>query len=422
MKEKELNGLELKVYEKVIYNLPVYVVPVNNVNSIYSTLSVKFGGDNEEFLDGKTNKKIKMCRGIAHYMEHQNFNEKDGSDVFSFYSERGSSCNASTRNNKTTYLFSGVNFFEDNLNKLLDFVFNPYFTDDSVKKELGIIEEEIKMYDDDPYVRMSYQMYENLLNTHPMKTPLIGTSETISKITKEDLYTCYDYFYRPDNMFLVVTGNVDPQNVFKIVDQNMKKKKFKNKKAVKLSIIEKDEVAKKEQVFKFDFSVPKVIIAYKININNLKNIKRHEVILYLNFLFESKLGVTSKFLEELKNSNLIIDNFYLNSIDIDTHILIIVQAESFSPKELIKKVKDNLKNLDITLEELERRKKVLLSYQILASENIYQINNKIVNNLINYNCILYDSLNDIKNLNYKQFKYVINNIDLNNNTVLYTKK
>ena len=422
MKEKELNGLELKVYEKVIYNLPVYVVPVNNVNSIYSTLSVKFGGDNEEFLDGKTNKKIKMCRGIAHYMEHQNFNEKDGSDVLSFYSERGSSCNASTRNNKTTYLFSGVNFFEDNLNKLLDFVFNPYFTDDSVKKELGIIEEEIKMYDDDPYVRMSYQMYENLLNTHPMKTPLIGTSETISKITKEDLYTCYDYFYRPDNMFLVVTGNVDPQNVFKIVDQNMKKKKFKNKKAVKLSIIEKDEVAKKEQVFKFDFSVPKVIIAYKININNLKNIKRHEVILYLNFLFESKLGVTSKFLEELKNSNLIIDNFYLNSIDIDTHILIIVQAESFSPKELIKKVKDNLKNLDITLEELERRKKVLLSYQILASENIYQINNKIVNNLINYNCILYDSLNDIKNLNYKQFKYVINNIDLNNNTVLYTKK
>lgn len=421
MIKKELNDLDLSVYEEKLDNgLSIYVVPVDNVNSVYATLSTNFGGDMEEFIpvDGKT--MIKMPRGIAHFMEHQMFNQPDNSDIFSFYSERGSSCNANTRNNKTTYLFSGVNFVEENLNKLLDFVFEPYFTDESVTKERGIIKEEIGMYKDDPYTKIIYQLYNNIFRIHPMKTPLIGDDEGIDKITKEDLYTCYKTFYQPSNMYLVVTGKVVPEKIIEIVKNNLDKKELiSNKKITVKTYNEPDKVAKKEQTLDLKVTTPKLALAYKINISNLKNVKRHEILLYLSFLFDSKLGPTSLFLEQIRNDNLIIDNFFISVIDIKSHAVVVIQAETNYPKELFKRIKDELKEINISEDELNRRKKVLMSYQVLGSENIYQINLKLMNNLSNDGEIIYDAYNDIRNLNIKQFNYIVNNINLDNNSVLY---
>lgn len=166
-------------------------------------------------------------------------------------------------------------------------------------------------------------------------------------------------------------------------------------------------------------ATPKLALAYKINISNLKNVKRHEILLYLSFLFDSKLGPTSLFLEQIKNDNLIIDNFFISVIDIKSHAVVVIQAETNYPKELFKRIKAELKEINISEDELNRRKKVLMSYQILGSENIYQVNLKLMNNLSNDGEIIYDAYNDIRNLNIKQFNYIVNNINLDNSSVLY---
>lgn len=422
MKKKKIEGLDIDVYEENLNGFRVFIAPMKYVNGIYTTLSVNFGGDMEEFIPYGEKKMVKMPRGVAHFLEHQKFNTKDNQDIFSFFSERGTSCNANTRNDKTTYLFSGVDFFEENLNKLLDFVFEPYFTDESVNKEKGIIKEEIKMYLDDPYTKIAYKLYENLLKNHPLKDPVIGSCESVDKVTKEDLYKCYNTFYQPSNMYLIVTGNVSYEQVIDIVKNNMAKKEFlKPKEIVTFNYKEPNKVVKEIETLNLKVNTPKMAIGYKIDISKIKNLKPHEIKSYLSFIFDSKLGSTSDFLENIKSNKLIIDNFYISSISLKDHILYIIEADTEKPEILAEKVIEELKNTSITENELLRRKRVLMSYQILGSENIYQVNTKIMNNIASTNEVLYDAYNDIKKMNYKTLNYLINNISLDNKSILYVK-
>ena len=218
MTSHNLDKMDLTIYEDVLANgLKIYVIPKENVNGYYITLSTKYGSIHNEFIPNDKTEYIKVPDGVAHFLEHKVFEQKDGIDPFTFYSERGCDANANTSNYKTTYLFSGTNFFSEGLNYLLDYVQSPYFTDENVNKEKGIIEQEIKMYDDSPYYKLYDGVIYNAFVNHPIKYPIAGTVESINKITKEDLYTCYNTFYHPSNMFLVVTGNVDYKEVIDLV-------------------------------------------------------------------------------------------------------------------------------------------------------------------------------------------------------------
>ncbi|MEG0026296.1 MAG: pitrilysin family protein [Bacilli bacterium] len=420
MKKNKLIGLDLTVsYEKLDNGLSIYVVPVEHVNGIYATLSVKYGADDIEFIPQDEKKMRKLPLGVAHFLEHQMFNQKDGTEPLDFFSKRGCDCNANTRNNKTTYLFSGVNALEENLNKLLDFVFEPYFTDESVLKEKGIIIQEIGMYADDPYSKIFNQSLANTFIENPIKNPVIGNIDSVKSIKKEDLYTCYNTFYQPSNMFLVITGNVIPEEIIKITKENMQNKTFpKCKEVTKKIYNEPDKVVKDKQILQMKVSKKKLCINYKINVSKLKNIKRHEIILYLSFIFDTKLGSVSTFLSQLKKEDLITENFYISYVETDIHILFSIQSETNDPETLTKRVEKELKNLKIAETELERRKKVLLSYQVLGSESIYRVNNKIMDNVTKFGQILYSAYDDIKKLNIKQFNYLINNINFNNKSVL----
>ena len=219
MKTKKIKDLDLEVYFEKLYNgLEVYIIPSNNVNNTYVTYSAKYGGMHNEFY--VNDEKVTVPMGIAHFLEHKMFETEDGVDVFNFFQERGSNCNANTNSKKTTYLFSGPNAFYENLEYLLSYVESPYFTDENVNKEKGIIEQEIMMYKDNPYSRMYEDLMYNLFVNHPLKYPTIGTKESINKITKEDLYTCYNAFYHPSNMFVVVTGNVDPKKTMELIKKH----------------------------------------------------------------------------------------------------------------------------------------------------------------------------------------------------------
>ena len=241
---KEIKGLDCKVYhEKLDNGLNVYVVPNNTVNNTYATYTTLYGGrDNEFYINDKL---VSVPMGIAHFLEHKMFEMKDGSDVFNFFSERGSNCNANTTGTRTCYLFSGPNSFYENLEYLLKYVEEPYFTDKNVEKEKGIIGQEIMMYKDNPYSRMYDEIMYNTLINHPLKYPTIGTIESVNSITKENLYDCYNTFYHPSNMFIVVTGNVDVSKTFDTIKKHEEKRVLE-----KAPIIRRKEFNEPDKVFK----------------------------------------------------------------------------------------------------------------------------------------------------------------------------
>ena len=153
MKKIPLTELDTNIFfEKLDNGLEVYVVPKKNINNIYATFTTKFGSRTNEFVPLGEKDFIKNYpEGIAHFLEHKAFEQKDGIDPFPFFSANGCDSNASTDRFKTSYLFAGPNHFKENMNYLLDFVQEPYFTDENVEKEKGIIEQEIKMYKDQPF-------------------------------------------------------------------------------------------------------------------------------------------------------------------------------------------------------------------------------------------------------------------------------
>ena len=216
-----------KVYHETLDNgLNVYAIRKKDFSLCTAHFITKFGGLDLEFVPINEDKMTKFPAGIAHFLEHKLFEQESGEDPFAFYTKNGADANANTSHQKTTYLFSGTGNLEKNLKYLLDFVQKPYFTDENVEKEKGIIEQEIKMYDDVPYWKLYDSTLNNAFHVHPLKYPIAGTVETINKITKDDLYTCYNTFYHPSNMFLTIVGNFDPEKVIKTIRSNQKKKKY----------------------------------------------------------------------------------------------------------------------------------------------------------------------------------------------------
>src|SRR5574344_1595159 len=310
MKKQALNKLDLDLYSETLDNgLRVFVVPFPNINNIYATFTTNFGSKTVEFIPDGKKKMVKVPYGIAHFLEHKMFEQENGEDPFNFYSSRGSDANANTDNNKTTYLFSGTEFFEDNLNYLLDYVQSPYFTDENVNKEKGIIEQEMRMYKDNPYSVLYENMISNMFHKHPIRIPIIGTYKSIYSMTKEELYTCYNTFYKPSNMFIVVTGKV-----------NHSKKNLDNKYNTKIKTYdEPNTVVKDSDSVNMNVTLPKVGIGYKLNIKDI-NMPFKKIYNYISLFFDIKYDATSLLNEKLKNISIITDELYISSLEVDNFI------------------------------------------------------------------------------------------------------
>lgn len=198
--------------------LDIYIFP-KQMTTTYALFGTKYGAIHNRFIPTGKSTPITVPDGIAHFLEHKLFTCEDGSDAFERFSEYGSDANAYTSFNKTCYLFSCTDRFEESLQELLDFVTHPYFTEESVKKEIGIISEEIRMYDDNPSDRCFYGMLEAMYQTHSIRRNICGSIESISQISPKLLYDCYHSFYRLSNMALVVCGDVRDEDVLKIADR-----------------------------------------------------------------------------------------------------------------------------------------------------------------------------------------------------------
>lgn len=201
--------------------LKIYIYPKENSHSTYAIFGTRYGSIDNQFRRSDEPNVQTVPEGIAHFLEHKLFESEDG-DAFARYAKTGASANAYTSFDMTCYLFSCAEHVKESLEILLDFVQSPYFTEQTVQKEQGIIGQEIRMYDDDPQWRVMFNLLGALYHTHPVKVDIAGTVESISHITPELLYRCYHTFYDLHNMALCIAGNIEPEAVLKLVDQYCK--------------------------------------------------------------------------------------------------------------------------------------------------------------------------------------------------------
>ena len=215
MKKTDYPELDETLYTRVLENgLTVAVVPRKGFTKKLAYFVTDYGSIHTEFvLDGKVHK---APAGVAHYLEHKMFDLPGKRDVSAEFAAMGAMTNAFTSYDMTAYYFSTTENFDPCLRLLLEFVSTPYFTQESVEKERGIIAQEIGMNLDSPDSVVFDSLMESLYHCHPIRVPILGTSETIREITPEVLYACHRAFYTPDNMLLCVVGDVDPENVVAI--------------------------------------------------------------------------------------------------------------------------------------------------------------------------------------------------------------
>ena len=198
--------------------LRIYVFPkkMSTVSALYATA---FGAMDTAFrLESDTTETV-VPDGCAHFLEHKMFEEADGSDAYERFSPLGADANAYTSWDKTAYLFHATGDSEEALRELLGFVSRPYFTRASVKKEQGIIAEEIRMNDDSPAERCFMNLLRAMYRENSIRKDICGSEASISEITPEVLYACHRVFYRPSNMVLVIAGDVDPDRIAAVVDE-----------------------------------------------------------------------------------------------------------------------------------------------------------------------------------------------------------
>lgn len=346
--------------------LTVFVFPKQDYKSSYAIYGANFGSiDNHFKVDGQ---EIRVPDGIAHYLEHKLFESEDG-DAFTKYAKTGANANAYTSFEKTCYLFSCSSSLEENLRILLGFVQNPYFTDETVAKEQGIIGQEIRMYDDAPDWRVMFNLLENMYHNHPIKIDIAGTVETIAEITPEKLYQCYNAFYTPHNMALCVVGNAKPEEVLNLVDSMVKP--MPEKKVERIYPDEPLDIVKDYVEQTFPVSIPMFQLGFKADGSVKLDEKQAAGCEVALFALASN---SSPMYKQLMDAGLINESFCYEQVEMPGVNAVLFSGESQNPRRVAEIIKNQvslaLKN-GIDPEEFEIAKKAVYA-QYAAQLNSVQ--------------------------------------------------
>lgn len=423
MKKITINHVNEDIYFDTLENgLKVYLYVNKNVHNNYVTFTTKYGSIYNEFEIGKDGEMHKVPNGIAHFLEHKVFVQEKDPQPEDYFAKSGGLCNAYTTFKNTTYLFSSCENVLDNVGFLLDFVQNLYLTEENVESEKGIITQEINMCNDRPGDLLYDTVRKNTIMNNPFKESIIGTVDEVNSITKEMLEDCYNTFYHPGNMFLVVTGNFDKDEMIKKIKENQEAKYFDTFIKPKIKKYkEPDDVVKEMEVVECNTNIPKMAYNIKINVNRFDMDKR-KLSIYMFIIFNLLFGDTSEFDEEMKERGIITNTLYYNHLNIDTHFVITLTNSSDKYEELINEINKRLENISFDKYELERKKKVLISNEIFSYENIEMVNDMIIDNIIFDGKIETDTIGLIESLNIDELNDVVGKIDFSKKSIVILKK
>ncbi|MBQ8649077.1 MAG: insulinase family protein [Clostridia bacterium] len=392
--------------------LKIYLLEKPQYTSAYAIFGTKYGSIDTCFsVDGE---KICVPEGIAHFLEHKLFESEEG-DAFTRYAETGGYANAFTSFDRTCYLFSCSDRFYDNLAILLDFVQSPYFTQQTVLKEQGIIGQEIRMYDDSPAWRVMFNMLSCMYQNHPVKIDIAGTVDSIAQIDADLLYKCYNTFYHPSNMFICIAGNID-------IDKTLKQIKDSIKESSPIEIErgefdEPYEITESYTEQALEVAQPMFCFGYKEKIEAEERTVKERIRTAL--LLEVIAGDSSPLYERLIKQGLINDEFSFEYFTGNGYAAVIFDGESIDPKAVAEEIKKEItaikeKGIDKKLFSVVKRG--LYGDAVRRFNNVEGIAMQLVD------CAMNDSglFDEIKYLKSATAENVYNRLLLldNNNTVL----
>ncbi len=422
MREIVLKGLDESVwYEKILDKMPTYVLKNDKVKGTFMALGVKYGSIHQEFKNNNEVKYHKVPSGIAHFIEHLKFYEPDGTTATDFFNQYGSDVNAFTTFEYTCYHVYTTQAIKENLEHLLEFVLTPCFNKKNVNKERNIILEELGMQKDSPESQIFYKNYENVFHKYKYKEIITGEKEDIKKITLEDIELIFDTFYHPENMFLIVTGNVNPYDIFKVTENQLKKKKIPNYRHPKMKKIKEPvNVVKEKCEITGNVENTKVKITIKTPISNFKMVDPIELRVIMSLILNSNFGSTSDLKEELMEKELI---HYLsfNRHFCGEYVLLTVSMETSYPEYAIKEVKNQFKKLKMTEENFKRKINSSIATLVLNYDDIQNVNEMMQEEIISYGEIVDDLKEHIESITFDKVLQVMEKIDLKNMEVTILK-
>ncbi|MBQ8207128.1 MAG: insulinase family protein [Clostridia bacterium] len=358
--------------------LDIYVFP-KNLTTTYAVFGTHYGSiDNGFMLEGDSSV-TEVPGGIAHFLEHKMFTNEDGSDSFERFSELGADANAYTSYDKTVFLFSCTSNFSECLGELIDFVTHPYFTDESVAKEQGIIAEEIGMYDDNPATRSYYGMLEGLYEKHDIKNNICGTAQSIAEITPALLYRCHEVFYNLSNMALVICGNVTSDEVLTVADKHLKAQN--PVKIIRRKVKESDRVAKPRTECKMQLAKPLFDIGIKDTAVPADPILRERREVAMSIVTDLIFSQTGELFSELYESGMISPSLNSAYTVSETFGFCAVSGEADDPEAVYEKIKSYVlqkRNEGFTEEEFERCRKVFYSSFVRGLDSADDIANDLI--------------------------------------------
>jgi len=400
---------ETLYYEKLDNGLDVYILPKKGFNKYYATFTTKYGSIDNTFIPIGKKDYITVPDGIAHFLEHKMFEGETG-DAFEKFTEYAANSNAYTSFNRTAYLFSCTSYFEENLSLLLDFVQEPYFTDENVDKEKNIIAQEISMYDDNPDWQLYFGTIENMYKENSVKVDIAGTEESIYKITKDLLYECYHTFYHPANMSLFVVGDMDIEKTIELIRENQSKKDYKPfEKVEKKYVYESNEVSQKETITKMDLSTSKVAVGIK---NNESRIQGPELMRYeiaLDIIFDYLFSKSSDLYQELLDEELINNTFSYELTIEYSYGFGILSSDTKNPDVLKNRLKEaliNARNLKMNEDDFNRIKNKLLGASIKSLNSPEAIANSFTRFKFN-DMNMFDAIKEYESITLKDIEAVL---------------
>lgn len=400
--------------------LKIYIIPKKNYSKSYAIFGTRYGSVDSDFVVPGESEVTSVPDGIAHYLEHKMFDQPDGSNVFDKFSKYGGNANAFTSFNMTAYLFGATAYFTENLKTLLDYVQSPYFTEESVQKEQGIIGQEIRMYDDNGGWKLFFNMINCLYQNHPVKKEIAGTIESISHINAEYLYKCYNTFYNLSNMALVIVGNVNPEETLATIDESIKKVEPFTEEIKKIYLEEPKEIAQSYCEQNLSVAMPLFSIGYKdtdVGYDGDKLLKKAiEVEILLKMLF----GKSSTTYKKLYEQGLINGSFATDYTYQPDYAFVSLDGESKDPKkvfEIVKEEIENIKSTGLSKEDFDRIKKVMWGRYIRSMNDVEDYACDFIRSVfMDIDYFEYDSI--YKSVTFEDIKSRFNNLFLQNNVAL----